>query len=279
MTNFWPVGWEWLQMQITGQTLKGERGNPPCLCPPPFTLLIWLECRCHLNQAWKTACKGQNNKIKGVWVLVNLTEQCCLTSSDFVMRKINFFFFKGELTSFLKKFIYFWLHWVFIAARGLLSCGEWGLLFASSHCGDFSCCGAWALGSGLRSCGTPASLPWGTCTVPRPGVEPVSPALAGRLWTTREGQEKLVFSCISLLFSVSETWSQAYTLAGAEVIWPSSCQQRRVFRNICKCLGTFLIVSLEGAEVAVGIWWVQIKAAVTHPRRTGHSLPQQEKTV
>ena len=32
---------------------------------------------------------------------------------------------------FLKKFIYFWLHWVFVAERGLsLVGGEWGLLFA-----------------------------------------------------------------------------------------------------------------------------------------------------
>ena len=26
-------------------------------------------------------------------------------------------------------FIYFWLHWVFVAVRGPSSCGEWGLLF------------------------------------------------------------------------------------------------------------------------------------------------------
>ena len=29
-------------------------------------------------------------------------------------------------------FIYFWLHWVFVAACGLFSsCGEWGLLFVA----------------------------------------------------------------------------------------------------------------------------------------------------
>ena len=32
----------------------------------------------------------------------------------------------------LFNFIYFWLHWVFVAARRLLSsCGEWGLLFVA----------------------------------------------------------------------------------------------------------------------------------------------------
>ena len=50
-------------------------------------------------------------------------------------------------------FIYFWLHWVFIAARGLFSsCGERGLLFVvvrrllllwstGSRCAGFSSCG------------------------------------------------------------------------------------------------------------------------------------------
>ena len=62
-------------------------------------------------------------------------------------------------------FVYLWLHWVFVAARGLslvavrratLCCGVW-----ASHCGGFSCCGAqaldaWALvvvAHGLSSCG------------------------------------------------------------------------------------------------------------------------------
>ena len=65
-------------------------------------------------------------------------------------------------------FIYFWLHWVFIAASGLslveasrgnLRCGTW-----ASHCGGFSCCRSWALGvrasvvvaGGLSSCGSRA---------------------------------------------------------------------------------------------------------------------------
>ena len=44
---------------------------------------------------------------------------------------------------------------------------------------------------GLRSCGAWAQLPHSMWKVPRPGVEPVSPALAGRFlnsWTTREVQ-------------------------------------------------------------------------------------------
>ena len=64
---------------------------------------------------------------------------------------------------------YFWLHWVFVAARGLFSsCGERGATLRcsarASHCGGFSCCGAQALSSqasvvaarGLSSCGSQA---------------------------------------------------------------------------------------------------------------------------
>ena len=66
---------------------------------------------------------------------------------------------------FLFFLIYFWLRWVFVAARGLslvaasgatLHCGA-----RASHCGGFSCCRAWALGTQasvvvthrLNSCG------------------------------------------------------------------------------------------------------------------------------
>ena len=62
----------------------------------------------------------------------------------------------------------------------------------ASHCGGFSCCGARALGKrasvvvarGLSSCGTRASLLHGTWDLPGPGIEPVSPALAGGFLTT-----------------------------------------------------------------------------------------------
>ena len=36
------------------------------------------------------------------------------------------FFFFNKFIFFL---FYFWLRWVFVAARGLFSSGEWGLLF------------------------------------------------------------------------------------------------------------------------------------------------------
>ena len=74
----------------------------------------------------------------------------------------------------------------------------------ASHCGDFSCCRAWALGvlasvvvacrrsscsfwaleCRLSSCGTRAQLLRGRWDLPGPGLVPVSPALAGRFLTT-----------------------------------------------------------------------------------------------
>ena len=84
-------------------------------------------------------------------------------------------------------------------AGATLCCGAW-----ASHCGGFSCCGAWALGTwasivvahGLSSCGSQALehrlsscgawayLLCGTWDLPGPGLEPVSPALAGGFSTT-----------------------------------------------------------------------------------------------
>ena len=116
---------------------------------------------------------------------------------------------------FIYKFIYIWLHWVFIAAPGLclvavsqgyssLWCTGFSLwqllLFRSTgsrcvgfrSCGIFSCSGARALGAwasavvvhGLSSCGSRAQLLHGMWDLPGPGLEPVSPSLAGGFLTT-----------------------------------------------------------------------------------------------
>ena len=76
---------------------------------------------------------------------------------------------------------------------GLLSsCAAW-----ASHCGGFSVCaaqalehtafssrGSWVLGCWLRICGSRAQLPCSMGDLPRPGIESVSPALAGGFLTT-----------------------------------------------------------------------------------------------
>ena len=84
-------------------------------------------------------------------------------------------------------------------AGATLRCGA-----RASHCSGFSHCGAWALGMRasvvvahglsscgsqaldhrLSSCGAQASLLHGMWDLPGPGLEPVSPALAGGFLTT-----------------------------------------------------------------------------------------------
>ena len=94
-------------------------------------------------------------------------------------------------TSFLFffSFIYLWLHWVFIAARGL------SLVAASGGYSSLSCAGfslRWLLlvqstGSsrtGFSSCCSWALLLCGMWDLPGPGIEPVFPALAGGFLTT-----------------------------------------------------------------------------------------------
>ena len=120
------------------------------------------------------------------------------------------------LINLLILFIYFWLCWVFVAAcrlslatvsRGYssLQCAgfsvQWLLAVASRS--GFSCCGAWALGARasvvvarglsscgswglerrLSSCGAWVQLLRGMWDLPRPGLEPICPALAGGFLT------------------------------------------------------------------------------------------------
>ena len=117
------------------------------------------------------------------------------------------------------KFIHF--IYLFLAALGLCccaqafsSCGEWGLLSLAwaSHCHGLSHCGARAPGvqasvvvaRGLSSCGSRAQLLRGMWDLPGPGLEPVSPALAGGFSTTAPpGKSRFIFwSCISYLFNM-----------------------------------------------------------------------------
>ena len=96
------------------------------------------------------------------------------------------------------------------------SCGEWWLFSSwsaqASHCGDFSCCGAQALGhagfsscgtwapeSRFNSCGTWAQLLCDMWDLPRPRIEHVSPALAGEFFTTEPSGKPWEF--ISFSFS------------------------------------------------------------------------------
>ena len=73
-------------------------------------------------------------------------------------------------------------------ARALSSCGKWGPLFIAVR-GPLTIAASLVAEHRLQtrrlsSCGSRAQLLRGTWDPPRPGLKPVSPALAGRLSTT-----------------------------------------------------------------------------------------------
>ena len=108
---------------------------------------------------------------------------------------------EGWKTDFFLVLFFLWLHWVFVAARGLslvvasrgyslLWCTglwlRWPLLLQSTgsrHAG-FSSCGTRAPELRLSSCGAWAQLLRGMWDLPGPGIEPMSLALAGGFLTT-----------------------------------------------------------------------------------------------
>ena len=72
--------------------------------------------------------------------------------------------------------------------RAFSSCGKWGPLFIAVH-GPLTIAASLVAEHRLQTrrlsnCGTRAQLLRGMWDLPRPGLEPVSPALAGRFSTT-----------------------------------------------------------------------------------------------
>ena len=119
-----------------------------------------------------------------------------------------FFFFQNLfIYLFIYLFMYLWLRWVFVAACGLslvaasrgyssLRCAgfslQWLLLLQSTgsrHVGSVVVARGLQREHGLQvhrlsSCGTWTQLLQGMWDLPRTGLEPVSPTLAGRFLTT-----------------------------------------------------------------------------------------------
>ena len=101
-------------------------------------------------------------------------------------------YFYADIFNFILFIIYFWLYWVFAVCRLLSSCRA-----QASHCDCFSgCrvqasghtgfnnCGSWAPEHRLSSCDVCAPLLHCMWNLPGSGIEPASPALAGRFFTT-----------------------------------------------------------------------------------------------
>ena len=104
--------------------------------------------------------------------------------------------------------------------------GHSSLQCVASHCSGFSCCRARALGMwasvvearglsscGLRalecrlsSCGTWAQLLRSMWDLPGPGVEPMSPTLAGRFLTTAPAGKSFPSFLILLLWVFFSSW-------------------------------------------------------------------------
>ena len=118
--------------------------------------------------------------------------------STSLSQSISLFFFN----KFIYLFIYLvWLLWVFVAAHGLslvaasrgysqLRCtgfslqGHLLLWSTGSRRTGFRSCGSRALERSLSSCGAQAQLLHDMWDLPGPGLEPMSPAWAGRFSTT-----------------------------------------------------------------------------------------------
>ena len=81
-------------------------------------------------------------------------------------------------------------------ARAFSSCSKRGPLFIAvcrPPTVAASCCGAQAPDAQAQYCGSQAQLLRGMWDPPRPGLEPVSPALAGRFSTTAPPGKPYVF--------------------------------------------------------------------------------------
>ena len=114
-----------------------------------------------------------------------------------------FFFLNRALFNFL--FIYFYFYFLAVlglhfCARAFSSCGKWGPLFIAVH-GPLTIVAPLVAEHRLQTrrlsnCGSWAQLLHGMWDLPRPGLEPVSPALAGRFSTTAPpGKPYSIFNC------------------------------------------------------------------------------------
>ena len=98
------------------------------------------------------------------------------------------------------------LQWSYFSLRWLVLLQSTG-----SRCMGFCSYGSWALEPRLNLCGAQPSLLHGMWVLPGPGIEPMSPALACRFFTTESPRKPCSFLnwVVSLLLNC---WSSLYIL-------------------------------------------------------------------
>ena len=132
-------------------------------------------------------------------------EFCICYSFEFSKEKKKFFFFKLLAPLIIiYLFIYLAVLGLRFCARASSSCGKRGPLFIAVR-GPLTIAASLVAEHRLQtrrlsSCGSRAQLLRGMWDLPRPGLEPFSPALAGRLSTTAPPGKPLIFYLFYLFY-------------------------------------------------------------------------------
>ena len=115
-------------------------------------------------------------------------------------------------------------------ARAFSSCGEWEPLFIAV-CGPLTVIASLAAEHRLQmlrlsSCGSRAQLLRGMWDLPRPGLEPMSPALAGRFSITgRPGKPQIFFFKLWIFFMSIVIFRAPFTFTRKKKNALKLCQQ------------------------------------------------------
>ena len=152
----------------------------------------------HLNILWYDHYSKSSNHLssyKFIAVLLTVFPVLYITSPWLMyfltgsLYLLKIFFFKG-IPLFFVLFIYLFLAvlGLHFCARAFSSCSKRGPLFIAVR-GPLTIAASLVAEHGLQmhrlsSCGSRAQSLWGMWDLPRPGLEPVFPALAGRFSTT-----------------------------------------------------------------------------------------------